>query len=246
MTVGVCPAVVEFSRELGLPSPYVVCLGYLPVPYRSSADKAWRVPLPPNRPLSQGIAVVNADVDLGRLRSEDPRAYGEFLRSVPELGTALADMPVWVNRGPGEAIPGPGQVPGWRSGNPGQAVFHPLLEGMCREWARWVTAALAWFWAGEAAPEIPVFPGTEGLSDDRVREVMVAAQREVDRETNRRGQMGGGPFGTRDYGLQLTDLPWERQRRLAEARRFVLYRYGITPEVWRANRWSLWEVPDYE
>lgn len=236
----------QFSRQLGLPSPYLVCLSYLPVPYRASSDNAWRVPLPPNRRLSQGIAVISTDLDLGRLRSDDPRGYGEFLRSVPEVEAALADMPVWLNRGPGEAVPAVGQVPAWRPEDPGHAVFHPLLEGMCREWARWVTVALAWFWAGDAAPEIPVFPGTEGLSDDRVREVMVAAQREVDRETNRRGHLGGGPFGTRDYGLKLTDLPWERQRRLAEARRFVLYRYGITADVWRANRWSLWEVPDYE
>jgi hypothetical protein len=246
MTVALSPQLLEFSRQLGLPSPYLVCLNYLPVPYRSSADGGWRVPLPPNRRLSQGIAVVSTEVDLARLRSDDPRAYGEFLRSVPELEAALGDMPVWLNRGPGEAIPAAGQVPGWRPDDPGYAVFHPLLEGMCREWARWVTIALAWFWAGEAAPEIPVFPGTEGLSDDRVREIMVAAQREVDRETNRRGQVVGGPFGSRDYGLRLTDLPWERQRRLAEARRFVLYRYGITAGVWRANRWSLWEVPDHE
>lgn len=246
MRAAVAPEVRHFSRHLGLPSPYLICLGYLATPYRSSADNAWRVPLPPNRSAAQGVAVVETGVDLARLRAEDLRAYGEFLRSVPEVAGALADLPIWLNRGPGEAVTPAGQVPGWAPEESAHAVFHPLLEGMCREWARWVTVALEWFWAGDAAPEIPVFPGTEGLSDERVREIMTAAQREVDRETNRRGHIGAGPFGTKDYGLRLADLPWERQRRLAEARRFVFYRYGITAEVWRQNRWSLWEVPDYE
>ncbi len=218
--------VVAYSRAAGLPEPYARCAAFFPGPYRRWDDR-WHVLMPPNNLLKEVYLEADEHPALDTFWNTDRVGYVEFLAERREpIRAALADLPLTVPAGVG---PSP--------------VFHPLLEPMCREWARWVTVALAWFWQGEAAPEIPVFPGTEGITDEQVARLMAEAQNEIDRETNHPHSWGIWQRPKKE--LRLCDLPWERQRRLAEARRFVFYRYGITGSVWRSGRWSLWQVPRY-
>lgn len=70
------------------------------------------------------------------------------------------------------------------------------------------------------------------VPDAHVERVMVAMQREMEREALRR----------RLVPVVFTDLPWERQCALAERRRYWMALYGINAETWQHGKWSLWEV----
>lgn len=83
------------------------------------------------------------------------------------------------------------------------------------------------------------FPGLPDVvvPDDHVVRVMEAMQRELYRE---------GDGGHRGHAIQLAELPWERQKALAERRRFWYGKFGITPETWAAGVFSLWDVSEGE
>jgi len=83
--------------------------------------------------------------------------------------------------------------------------------------------------------------GIEPVSDDHVRLVIWAMQRELDRELRAIGA-GGIPLPA----APLEQLPWRFQRALAERRRLRYAQWGITGEVWRSGSWSLWDVPEDE
>lgn len=72
----------------------------------------------------------------------------------------------------------------------------------------------------------------EALSKDHIHELMVALQREMDRESHRTGRKPG----------VFLDLPFERQRALAERRRWWFQQFGITPRQWKKGTFSLWKV----
>lgn len=83
--------------------------------------------------------------------------------------------------------------------------------------------------------------GIEPVSDDHVRLVIWAMQRELNRELRpHEGHYGGSPPLP---AAPLDQLPWAVQRALAERRRLRYAQWGITREQWEKGKWSLWEVP---
>jgi hypothetical protein len=91
-------------------------------------------------------------------------------------------------------------------------------------------------WEATQAFIASYFPGVPDMHvpDEHVGVVMQALQREMDREGKSRQRSP----------IEFTSLPRERQRALAERRRWWFTKYSITPERWQAGYWSLWEVSD--
>ena len=63
---------------------------------------------------------------------------------------------------------------------------------------------------------------------------MAAMQREVDREALRQ----------HIPPADLRKLPPDRKRALAERRRYLFAKFGITVESWASGHFSLWDVAD--
>ncbi|MEO8456680.1 MAG: hypothetical protein ABI559_02600 [Chloroflexota bacterium] len=80
------------------------------------------------------------------------------------------------------------------------------------------------------------YPGVPDVDvpDEHVSVVMRALQREMDREGKSRQRVPA----------RYEDLPRDRQRALAERRRWWFGRYSITPERWLTGKWVLWDVTD--
>ena len=90
-------------------------------------------------------------------------------------------------------------------------------------------------WEASEAVTNSYFPGAvdvEALEDDHVKEIMIALQREMDREGNRTGIVPA----------VFVDLPWERQVALAERRRWWFTQFAIPPKQWKKGYFSLWKV----
>lgn len=80
----------------------------------------------------------------------------------------------------------------------------------------------------------PGVPDVDALSDEHIAVVMVAMQREIDREGSSRAK-------TVPYFDQLSP---DRQKALAERRRYWYQMFGITPLSWPSGFFSLWDVSD--
>jgi hypothetical protein len=81
------------------------------------------------------------------------------------------------------------------------------------------------------------YPGVadvEPLTEEHVTQVMAALQREMDREAKRRSKTT----------VSYLDLHPDRQRALAERRRYWYGKFGITPKNWAAKTFSLWDVAE--
>jgi hypothetical protein len=80
------------------------------------------------------------------------------------------------------------------------------------------------------------YPGIPDISvpEEHVDVVMAALQREMDREGKSRQR----------EPAQYASLPRDRQRALAERRRWWYSRFSITPEQWGAGQWNLWDVAE--
>lgn len=80
------------------------------------------------------------------------------------------------------------------------------------------------------------YPGMPDVNvpEEHVDVVMHALQREMDREGKSRQRVPS----------RYEDLPRDRQRALAERRRWWFGRYSITPERWQTGKWVLWDVVD--
>lgn len=81
------------------------------------------------------------------------------------------------------------------------------------------------------------YPGVvdvEPLTEEHIVAVMQALQREMDREAKRRGKVP----------VRYLDLPPDRQRALAERRRWWYGKFGITPQSWVKGTFSLWDVAE--
>lgn len=87
-----------------------------------------------------------------------------------------------------------------------------------------------------AAFNADYYPGIPDVSvpEDHIDTVMRALQREMDREGKSRQRVPA----------RYEDLPRDRQRALAERRRWWFGRYSITPERWQTGKWVLWDVVD--
>ncbi len=92
------------------------------------------------------------------------------------------------------------------------------------------------------------YPGVETeepVTDEHVQLVIMATQRELDREL-RYGR--GAHTDTRRPAAPLDKLPWRIQRAFVERRRYLYSLYGIGQEEWQRGTWSLWKVredPDW-
>jgi hypothetical protein len=80
------------------------------------------------------------------------------------------------------------------------------------------------------------YPGIPDVDVDQghVETVMQALQREMDREGKSRQR----------EPARFADLSPDRQRALAERRRWWFGRFSITTERWQTGRWSVWEVTE--
>lgn len=74
------------------------------------------------------------------------------------------------------------------------------------------------------------------LPEEHVASVMIALQREMDREGKSRQRCP----------VMFASLPKARQRALAERRRWWFQKFSITPERWETGYWSIWEVSEEE
>ncbi|MBA4181857.1 MAG: hypothetical protein C0506_14800 [Anaerolinea sp.] len=83
--------------------------------------------------------------------------------------------------------------------------------------------------------------GIEPVTDDHVKLVIWAMQRELDREL--RPAEGQAGMLTSLPAAPLMELPWHIQRALAERRRLRFKQWGIGRQQWEQGTWSLWEVP---
>lgn len=85
-----------------------------------------------------------------------------------------------------------------------------------------------------AAFNAEYYPGMPDVNvpEEHVGIVMQALQREMDREGKSRQRSP----------VRYEDLPRDRQRALAERRRWWFGRYSITPERWQTGKWVLWDV----
>jgi hypothetical protein len=87
---------------------------------------------------------------------------------------------------------------------------------------------------GTNAFKADYYPGIPEIfvPDEHIDVVMEAMQREVDREAHRVG-MKPAKYST---------LPRERQRALAERRRWWFAKFGITPESWKRGTFNIWNI----
>ena len=83
----------------------------------------------------------------------------------------------------------------------------------------------------------PGMPDVDSMTEEHVDQVMVAMQREVDRE-----QRYVDDHSRYKVTVKLPDLPRERKTALAERRRHWFGVFGITPRSWKTGKWSLWKV----
>ncbi len=164
------------------------------------------------------LGFVERDPDLGRLRgalSELPLRigdYGPLIRSLPEA-------PQRANRDPD---------------------LHSALQDLGDEINEDIREALesiddphAWY------PGID--EGIEPVTDDHVRLVIWALQRELDREL----RTGSGSMSSLSPlpAPPLAALPWDVQRALAERRRWRYRQWGLGRDQWEKGLWNLWDVP---
>jgi hypothetical protein len=93
-------------------------------------------------------------------------------------------------------------------------------------------------WEATQAFTQTYYPGVPDVNvpDSHVEVVMRALQREMDREGKSRQRIP----------IEFIALPKDRQRALAERRRWWFGKYSITPERWQTGYWSLWDVSNEE
>lgn len=87
--------------------------------------------------------------------------------------------------------------------------------------------------------------GIEQVTDDHVKLVIWAMQRELDRELRPADGYQGG-LANALPAAPLWELPWHIQRALTERRRLRFKEWGIGRAQWERGTWSLWEVPEDE
>jgi hypothetical protein len=91
-------------------------------------------------------------------------------------------------------------------------------------------------WEATQAFTSSYYPGIPDVNvpEDHVEVVMRALQREMDREGKSRQRIP----------VDFLALARDRQRALAERRRWWFMKFSITPERWQSGFWSLWDVLD--
>jgi hypothetical protein len=186
-------------------------------------------------PASRGEQVVvtdRKDATYGELLdriTNDPaeagaqKLFATFPLRIGDYGSLLRELPEGPNR---------------TSRDPD---LHPALQDLGDEISEDIREALvalddpdAWY------PGID--EGIEPVSDEHVRLVTWALQRELDREL--RAAPNNTPSITPLPAAPLADLPWNVQRALAERRRWRYRQWGLGKEQWERGEWSLWDIPE--
>jgi hypothetical protein len=116
------------------------------------------------------------------------------------------------------------------SRSPRSSIGDPELVPMLQDLAEIIA------WEATQAFSADYYPGLSDVfvPDEHVELVMISLQREMDREGRSR----------RKIPVSFTELPRERQRALAERRRWWFQKFSITPERWGSGTWSLWDVSE--
>jgi len=110
------------------------------------------------------------------------------------------------------------------------AVSDPELVPMLQDLADIIA------WEATQAFSSDYYPGIPDIimPDDHVELVMQSLQREMDREGKSRQR----------EPAEFASLNKDRQRALAERRRWWFSKFSITPERWETGKWCLWQVSD--
>ena len=171
----------------------------------------------------------------------EPLTYAEAMRLVEEdeslqaVKRVLSEMPLRIGypRPLIESIPDPEL---W---SPRDPDLPPCLQDLGDEINEDIREALDAFDNGSCwYPGID--EGIEPVTDDHVRLVIWALQRELNRELRpQNGRYGTPPLPA----APLEKLPWPVQRALVERRRWRYRQFGIGHDEWQRGNWSLWEVP---
>lgn len=122
------------------------------------------------------------------------------------------------------------------------AELHPCLQDLAYEIGEDLHEACGAF----DDPDIyypGVDDGIEPVTDDHVRLVTWATQRELDREL--RPPEGTFTFGTGLLpAVPLAELPWRIQRAFAERRRLRYQQWGLGRQQYEDNTFSIWDIPE--
>jgi hypothetical protein len=169
--------------------------------------------------------------------------YGEALNAIqtseklawvkPEFDTILLRV--------GECRELLSTVPADYQRTPRDPDLHPALQDLADEINEDIREALASlddanaYYAG-------VDQGIESVTDEHVKLVTWAMQRELDREL--RPAEGQAGMLSSLPAAPLWELPWHVQRALAERRRMRFAQYGIGRAQWLSGNWSLWDIPE--
>ena len=168
--------------------------------------------------------------------------YGEALRAIQEspnlshIRPEFAAIPLRVGE-PRELL---AAVPEHYQRTPRDPDLHPALQDLADDINEDIRDAL------EALDNPNVFypgvdEGIEPVTDDHVKLVIWAMQRELDREL--RPAEGQAGMLSSLPAAPLWGLPWHVQRALAERRRLRFNQWGIGRSQWQQGTWSLWDVP---
>lgn len=133
------------------------------------------------------------------------------------------------------------QVPGDYQRTPRDPDLHPALQDLGDEINEDIHEAL------DALDDPNAYypgvdEGIEPVTDEHVKLVTWAMQRELEREL--RPAEGRAGLLTSLPAAPLYELPWHIQRALAERRRLRFKQWGIGREQWLNGTWSLWDVPE--
>ena len=112
------------------------------------------------------------------------------------------------------------------------ALSDPELVPMLQDLADILAAEAGQAFTSSYYPGIPEVQ----MPEAHVETVMHALQREIDREGKSRQRSP----------VEFMALPKERQRALAERRRWWFEKFSITPGRWETGHWSVWEVAEEE
>lgn len=169
--------------------------------------------------------------------------YGEALRAIRASKTLARARPHFeeVPLRVGECRELIERVPDNYQRTPRDPDLHPALQDLGDEINEDIREAL------DALDDPDVYyagidEGIEPVTDEHVKLVIWAMQRELDREL--RPAEGQAGMLSSLPAAPLWELPWSIQRALAERRRWRFQQWGIGREEWQRGTWSLWNVPD--
>jgi hypothetical protein len=195
------------------------------------------------RPLDGNInAITRQGVRHAYITPRRRMTYGEALRAIDSSSRLrwaredFAALPLRVGEGQGLI----NKVPGDYQRTPRDPDLHPALQDLGDEINEDIREAM--FALDDPSYYYPgIDSGIEPVTDEHVKLVVWAMQRELDRELRppegQAGMLASLP------AAPLAELPENVQRALVERRRWRFKQWGIGRKEWESGSWSLWNVP---